>query len=47
MTTHSLDSMQELDSRTNDGIHVRLLWLRAIGDKWRTARGVFRRAIRI
>ena len=25
-TNHSLDSMRELDSRTNDGIHVRLLW---------------------
>jgi hypothetical protein len=26
MTPHSLDSLQELDSRTNDGIHVRLMW---------------------
>ncbi len=26
MTAHTLDSMRELDSRTNDGIHVRLLW---------------------
>ena len=26
MTTQIPDSMRELDSRTNDGIHVRLLW---------------------
>jgi hypothetical protein len=26
MTTHTLDSLRELDSRSNDGIHVRLMW---------------------
>jgi hypothetical protein len=26
MTTHTFESLRELDSRTNDGIHVRLLW---------------------
>jgi enolase len=26
MTTQLLDTMRELDSRTNDGIHVRMLW---------------------
>jgi hypothetical protein len=26
MTPHSPDSLRELDSRTNDGIHVRLMW---------------------
>jgi hypothetical protein len=29
MTTHTLDSMNELDSRITDGIHVRLMWSQA------------------
>ena len=28
MTVEMLTSMRELDSRVNDGIHVRLLWCR-------------------
>jgi hypothetical protein len=31
MTAELLDAMRELDSRTNDGIHVRLLWCRRPG----------------